>query len=67
MLTENKNDKNSILNSNTFWQKFEVPYEFPVVFTENIFDINNQDFLNVINRIEQNKRHKLIYACVCLI
>ena len=60
MLTENKNDKNSILNSNTFWQKFEVPYEFPVVFTENIFDINNQDFLNVINRIEQNKRHKLI-------
>ena len=60
MLTKNKNDKNSILNSNTFWQKFEVPYEFPVVFTENIFDVNNHDFLNVINRLEKNKRHKLI-------
>lgn len=44
----------------THVQRFSVPFEFPVVFTENIFDPNNTALRDVICRIEPAKRHRVI-------
>lgn len=44
----------------THVQRFSVPFEFPVVFTENIFDPNNPALRDVICRIEPAKRHRVI-------
>ena len=29
---------NTIIHTDIHWQKFEVPYEFPVCFTEDVFN-----------------------------
>ena len=54
---------NTIINKNNdiHWQKFEVPYEFPVCFTEDVFNKNNELFLDIIRKKEKNKRHNLIF------
>ena len=31
----------------THWQRFAVPFEFPVCFTENLFDIKNTTLVDV--------------------
>ena len=54
---------NTIINKNNdiHWQKFEVPYEFPVCFTEDVFNKNNELFLEIIRKKEKNKRHNIIF------
>ena len=54
---------NTIINKNNdiHWQKFEVPYEFPVCFTEDVFNKNNELFLDIIRKKEKNKRHNIIF------
>ena len=54
---------NTIINKNNdiHWQKFEVPYEFPVCFTEDVFNRNNELFLDIIRKKEKNKRHNIIF------
>lgn len=42
------------------WQRFSVPYEFPVVFTEHVFDPDNPALRDVLCRIEPAKRHRVI-------
>jgi 3-dehydroquinate synthase len=42
------------------WQRFSVPYEFPVVFTENVFDPENGALRDVVCRLEPAKMHRLI-------
>ena len=42
------------------WQRFSVPYEFPVVFTEDVFDAENPALRDVICRLEPAKRHRVI-------
>lgn len=42
------------------WQRFSVPYEFPVVFTEHVFDPDNAALRDVVCRIEPAKRHRVI-------
>jgi 3-dehydroquinate synthase len=44
----------------THVQRFSVPFEFPVVFTENIFDAHNPALRDVICRIEPAKRHRVV-------
>ncbi|WP_443642670.1 3-dehydroquinate synthase [Candidatus Levibacter sp. Uisw_134_01] len=51
----------NIINNEIHWQKFEVPYEFPVCFTENVFNKNNKILLDVILRKEKDKRHNVIF------
>ena len=51
---------NTIIND-IHWQKFEVPYEFPVCFTEDVFNKNNELFLEIIRKKEKNKRHNIIF------
>jgi len=44
----------------THWQRFSVPYEFPIVFTEGVFDPENPALRDVLCRIEPAKRHRVV-------
>jgi len=44
----------------THWQRFSVPYEFPVVFTEGLFERDNPALRDAICRLEPGKRHRVI-------
>lgn len=44
----------------THMQRFSVPFEFPVVFTENVFDTNNPALRDVLCRLEPAKRHRVV-------
>jgi 3-dehydroquinate synthase len=44
----------------THWQRFAVPYEFPVVFTEGVFDPGNPALRDALCRIEPHKRHRVV-------
>jgi 3-dehydroquinate synthase len=44
----------------THWQRFAVPYEFPVVFTEGLFDPGNPVLRDALCRLEPAKRHRVI-------
>ena len=45
----------------THWQRFSVPFEFPVVFTEGVFDPGNRALRDVLTRIEPAKRHRVVF------
>ena len=47
--------------SATHWQRFSVPYEFPVVFTEGVFDPENSALRDVLCRLEPSKRHRAVF------
>jgi 3-dehydroquinate synthase len=42
------------------WQRFSVPYEFPVIFTEGVFDPDNPALREAICRLEPHKRHRMV-------
>ena len=45
------------------WQRFSVPYDFPVAFTRGLFSPDNTLFADVLARREADKRHRvLIYV-----
>ena len=44
----------------THMQRFSVLFEFPVVFTENVFDTNNPALRDVLCRLEPAKRHRVL-------
>lgn len=50
----------SAVEKQTVWQRFSVPFEFPVVFTENLFASENVALRDAIARLEPHKRHRLI-------
>ncbi len=43
------------------WQRFSVPYEFPVIFTEGVFDPDNPALREAICRLEPHKRHRTVF------
>ncbi|HEX5009881.1 MAG TPA: 3-dehydroquinate synthase [Planctomycetota bacterium] len=45
----------------TYWQRFAVPYEFPVVFTEGLFRPDNPVLRDVLCRLEPAKRHRAVF------
>ena len=47
--------------TDTHWQRFSVPYEFPVVFTEGVFDPQNPVLRDVLCRLEPAKRHRVVF------
>jgi 3-dehydroquinate synthase len=47
--------------ASTHWQRFSVPYEFPVVFTEGLFRPDNPVLREVICRLEPAKRHRAVF------
>ncbi len=42
------------------WQRFSVPYEFPVCFTTDLFNPENNLLPQICAKLEPTKRHKLI-------
>jgi len=47
--------------TSTHWQRFAVPYEFPVVFTEGLFSPGNPVLRDVLCRLEPAKRHRAVF------
>ncbi|MBX2839994.1 MAG: 3-dehydroquinate synthase [Gammaproteobacteria bacterium] len=46
--------------SKTHLQRFSVSYEFPVVFTEGLFQTTNPTLKDTVARLEPNKKHRVI-------
>ncbi len=44
----------------THWQRFAVAYEFPVIFTDGVFDPENPALRDVLCRLEPAKRHRVV-------
>ncbi len=42
------------------WQRFEVPYEFPVVFTRGLFNAGNPTLIDALTRLEADRRHRCL-------
>lgn len=42
------------------WQRFHVNYDFPVYFTQGLFDPANSVLLDVLTRLEADKRHRCL-------
>ncbi len=42
------------------WQRFTVPYAYPVHFTEHLFDPNNPVFVDVLASVEPTQRHRFL-------
>ncbi|HEX2255871.1 MAG TPA: 3-dehydroquinate synthase, partial [Afifellaceae bacterium] len=42
------------------WQRFAVPYEYPVYFTEHLFAPDNPVLTAALSRLEPDKRHRLV-------
>jgi 3-dehydroquinate synthase len=49
-------------SAETIWhlQRFSVPYEFPVVFTAGLFAPENNVLVDVLGRLEKDRRHRCI-------
>jgi len=56
----NNQDIKANCETTTHWQRFAVPFEFPVCFTENLFNIENKSLVDVLSRLEPDKRHKAL-------
>ena len=42
------------------WQRFAVPFEYPVHFTERVFDPDNPVLAETVSRLEPNRRHRCL-------
>jgi len=42
------------------WQRFDVPFEYPVYFTEGVFDPGNPVLADALSRREPDKRHRFL-------
>lgn len=47
-------------HSSITWQSFAINYEFPVVFTDRLFAIDNLTLLETLTRLEPEKRHRIV-------
>ena len=43
------------------WQRFSVPYDYPVAFTRGLFRPDNPLFADMLSRREADKRHRVIF------
>ena len=43
-------------------QQFSIDFSFPVYFTEDVFDTGNPVLLDVVNRIESERRHRILFV-----
>lgn len=43
-----------------YLQEFAVRYEYPVYFTEGLFNLHNTIFVQALSRLEPGKRHRLV-------
>ncbi len=57
-LTSNEAQKLAIASFH--WQRFAVPFEYPVCFTERLFDPRNPVFRDALCRLESDRRHRCV-------
>jgi len=48
------------LSEDPLLQRFSVPYEYPVYFTDKLFNPVNPVLVNTLNRLETGKRHRVV-------
>jgi len=60
MLNMASDTRSTTARTATHWQRFAVPYEFPVIFTEGVFDPENPALRDVLCRLEPAKRHRVV-------
>ncbi len=53
-------DVHSPHRTTTLMQRFSVPFEFPVSFTENLFDPENPTLVDALCRLEAKKTHRAV-------
>jgi len=46
--------------STVYWQRFAVPFEYPVHFTERVFDPGNPVLAETVARLEPERRHRCL-------
>ncbi len=44
----------------TLWQRFSVPYEYPVCFTDDLFNPDNPTLLETLTQLEPEKCHQIV-------
>lgn len=54
-----QDNKNSSPGVTTAWQRFSIPYEFPVCFTSKLFDTANPLLKDTLCRLESDKCHRV--------
>lgn len=47
-------------NATVSWQRFSVPFEYPVYFTDQLFDPENKVLLQTLTHQESDKQHRVI-------
>ena len=50
----------SAADASIVWQRFKVAYDFPVAFTERLFDADNSVLVETLCRLEPKKRHRCL-------
>lgn len=50
----------STCESHTSWQRFSVPFEYPVVFTRGLFDLQNRALVDALGRLEPDRCHRVL-------
>lgn len=51
---------NSLVDDDVVWQRFSVPFEFPVAFTRGLFDRRNPVLADSVRHREPAKRHRCL-------
>ncbi|OED36373.1 3-dehydroquinate synthase [Chromatiales bacterium (ex Bugula neritina AB1)] len=59
-MPENKLQPEAECTADVSWQRFSVPYEYPVYFTDKLFDAGNPVLIQTLSRLEPDKRHRVI-------
>jgi 3-dehydroquinate synthase len=49
---------NTQTGDHTAWQQFSVEFQYPVTFTEDLFNVNNSTLLDSLTRLESSKLHR---------
>ena len=60
MTTLNRQDAGAAARTEIAWQRFSVPFDYPVAFTRGLFHADNPLFADMLSRREAGKRHRAI-------
>jgi len=58
--TTSKHGPSALDAKQTHWQKFQVAFDYPVVFTKAVFSPDNTALIDALSRMEPDKRHRVL-------
>lgn len=59
-MPENQQKQESKCMNDVSWQRFTVPFEYPVHFTDKLFEPDNSVLVQTLSRLEPEKCHRII-------